>query len=305
MQVSPISFYTQTQPTFQGRGKPIDLKYAVEIRAELIPERVLEEARKVLQNGGSESLQDIHLRLYSPLLAYTTLEEVREHYPEFAGIKDSVVFERDTVRKRKFEERTEGINFSLKMLQELWGRLRTKDEVAQELGMAGRSTLDWALENIGFVYYPKNYKMLLKASDEQGNREIAQKTTAWNALHPDLMYAHNKHAAQGCKTSEYRTAQAQRIYEYDKEHPERREKIAEANRRAWARCPEVRAAMSEFASRESAFTRRTIMKSFSGEHLTACEARAEKGFFKRFWAAYPELISVFAEAKKGSGEGLI
>lgn len=305
MQVLPISFYTQIQPTFQGRGKPIDLKYALEKRADLIPSRVLEEARKVLQSGGSESLRDIHLRLYAPLLGYTTLEEVRENYPEFAGIKDAVVFERDTVRKRKFEERTDGINFPLKMLQELWGKLKTKDEVAQELGMAGRSTLDWALENIDFVYYPKNYKTLLKASDEQGNREIAQKTAAWNALHPDLMYAHNKHAAQGCKTPKYRAAQAQRMYEYDKEHPERREKISEANRRAWARCPEVREAMAEFACRESAFTRRTIMKCFRGEPLTAYETRAEKGFFKRFWAAHPELISVYTEAKKGSGEATI
>ena len=305
MQVSPISFYTQQPMTFQGRGKPIDLKYAVEKRADLIPSRVLEEARKVLQSGGTESLRDIHLRLYKPLLGYTTMEEVRKYYPEFDGIKDSVVFERDTVRKRKFEERTEDINFPLKMLQELWGRLKTKDEVAQELGMVNRTSLDWALENIGFVYYPKNYKTLLKASDERGNREIAQKTTAWNALHPDLMYARNRHAAQGCKTPEYRAAQAQRMYAYDKEHPERREKISEANRRAWARCPEIRESMAEFATRESAFTRKVIMRSIAGEKLSACECRAELGFYKRFWAAHPELISVWAKAKKGSGEGAI
>ncbi len=69
------------------------------------------------------------------------------------------------------------------------GRIKTKDEVARELGLPNRTSLDWALKQINFVYFMPNYRVLLKASDEAGNREIAQKMTAYNEANQELMYA--------------------------------------------------------------------------------------------------------------------
>lgn len=293
--------YKNTQPTFEAGGKPITLQYILEKRSNLLPERVLQAVKAELAKGSSKtrSLLEIHRAIYEPILKYTSLEALKEDaaFPEFKDIKPFVLFERNTRYAKEFKERTDK-NFVLNMIQEYWGNLKTKDEIAQSFGMKNRNSLEWALKQIDFVSFPPNYRTLLKSSDEEGNREIASKTSAWNALHPDLMYARNKHAAQGCKTEEYRKAQAQRMKEYDKEHPERREKISISGKEAWAKCPEVRQAMSEFAAQSSSFLRHIVMKRFSGVKLTNKEDRISRGFFKRFWQTHPELKAVYAEAKK-------
>lgn len=293
--------YKNTQPTFEAGGKPITLQYILEKRSNLLPERVLQAVKAELAKGSSKtrSLLEIHRAIYEPILKYTSLEALKEDaaFPEFKDIKPFVLFERNTRYAKEFKERTDK-NFVLNMIQEYWGNLKTKDEIAQSFGMKNRNSLEWALKQIDFVSFHPNYRTLLRSSDEAGNREIASKTAAWNALHPDLMYARNKHAAQGCKTEEYRKAQAQRMKEYDKEHPERREKISISGKEAWAKCPEVRQAMSEFAAQSSSFLRHIVMKRFSGVKLTNKEDRISRGFFKRFWQTHPELKAVYAEAKK-------
>lgn len=294
MQIYSINPFNYQNPSFQRRGKPIDLKYILAKRSQLLPQRVLAEA---CISTPDKSLLDIHRSLYAPLLDCKTLDEVKSIYPEFAGIADNVTFSRNTIYKQQFEARTSGINFPLKMLQELWANLKTKDEVAQELGLTNRSSLEWALKQIGFVYFPPNYRMLLKSSDEAGNREIAQKTTAYNEANPDLMYARNRHAAQFCKTEEYRAAQRARMLEYDKLHPERREKISEFDKRTWELCPEIKEAMSRFAMGETSYVRGVVMKKVRGVILSEQEKRVEKGFYRRFWAAYPQFRDVLAAAK--------
>lgn len=295
MQIYSINPFNYQNPSFQRRGKAIDLKYILEKRSQLLPQRVLEEARK---SNSDKSLLDIHCSVYAPLLKCKTLDEVKSIYPEFSGIADNVTFTRDTIYKRQFEARTSNINFSLKMLQQLWGELKTKDEVARELGLPNRTSLDWALKQINFVYFMPNYRVLLKASDEAGNREIAQKMTAYNEANQELMYARNRHAAQFCKTEEYRSAQRARMIEYDKLHPERREKISEFDKRTWDLCPEIKEAMTQFAMSEAAYVRAIVMKKFRGVSLSEQEKRTEKGFYKRFWTAYPHLRKVLAAAKE-------
>lgn len=308
MQISPITQFNfnkiekpSIQPSFECRGKPITLEYIVEKRSYLLPERVLKMVKEELAKGVSKlpSLMEIHKSIYEPLLRCKTLEEAQsqEMFPEFKNIKNEVVFERNTRYAREFQERTDS-SFALKMLQEFWANLKTKEQIAKELGMTSRTSLEWPLKQINFVSYPANYKTLLLASDSEGNKKIASKTTAWNALHPDLMYARNKHAAQACKKESYRKAHSIRIKEYDKNHPERREKIALASKESWERCPEVRQAMAEFAKHESGYIKKIIMKRFKGEVLTKNELRTSKGFFKRFWQTYPELKSVFSKARK-------
>ncbi len=72
----------------------------------------------------------------------------------------------------------------------------------------------------------------------------------------------NRHAAQFCKTEEYRSAQRARMIEYDKLHPERREKISEFDKRTWDLCPEIKEAMTQFAMSEAAYVRAIVMKNF-------------------------------------------
>lgn len=299
MQIHFINPFNYQNTSFAGRGKPIDLKYIVEKRAHLVPQPILEQARQIVARDPASkvSLKELHESRYKALLSYTTMEELRKDFPEFEGIADSVVFARNSVYKQQFEAKTKDINFPLKMLQELWANLKTKDEVAAELGLPSRSSLEWALKQIGFVYYPPNYRTLIKASDEEGNREIARKTQEYNAANPEQMYARNRHAAQFCKTEEYRAAQRARMISYDKLHPERREKISEFDRRTWELCPEIKEAMTRFAMGENTYVRGVVMKKVRGVVLSEQEKRVEKGFYKRFWAAYPQFRDVLAAAK--------
>ena len=56
--------------------------------------------------------------------------------------------------------------------------------------------------------------------------------------------------------------------------------------------------MSEFAAKEQGFVKKVVMKAISGAKLTEKEQRVNKGFYKRFWAAHPELKPVYAEARR-------
>jgi len=275
----------------------------VEKRGHLIPKRVLECAEAMLAKNPNESLSlmQLHKMIYAPLLNCETLEQAQKLFPEFENMKDVVVYQRKSKYRKDFEKRTDS-NFALKMLQEFWCNLKTKEEIAEALGMKSRTSLEWPLKMINFVGYDSNYKTILNASDNKGNELIASKVKAWNALHPDLVKARNKHAAQGCKTEEYRAAQSERMKQYDIEHPERREKIGLSSKLTWELCPDVRAAMSEFASKEQTFVKRVVMKAISGAKLTEREQRINKGFYKRFWTAYPELKAVYAEARKKASE---
>lgn len=292
--------------TFEAGGKPISLKYVVEKRAYLLPERILDAAKTILKSATRElpSLLELHKEIYAPLLNCKTLEEVKNLFPEFSAMQEEVIFERNTRYAKEFKERTDK-NFALKMIQEYWGNLKTKDEIAKEFGMLNRTSLDWPLQQINFVGFHPNYKTLLKSSDEEGNRIIASKTTAWNTLHPDLMHKKNKHAAQGCKTDEYKKAQSARMYKYDKEHPERREKITATLKSAWERCPEVRTAMAEYALTCPLFIRRIVLKRYKGQQLTDYENKISKGFFKKFWETHPELKKVLSDAFKKNSDSKI
>lgn len=306
MKINPILYnyvniHTQntvSQPTFEKGGKPITLEYVVEKHPHLLPERVLVKAKEALARSWQKmpTLMEIHREIYAPLLACTTLEEAKALFPEFSEMTEDVIFERNSRYAKEFKERTDK-NFALKMLQEFWAKLKTKEEIAKEFGMTSRTTLEWPLKQIGFVSYLPNYKTLLKSSDPEGNRIIAGKTTAYNQLHPDLMYAHNKKAAQACKTPEYREAQSQRMHDHDSTHPERVQKISEHSTIMWAEAPEVRQAMSDYIQlNEPIEVRRIFTKKIKGIPLRAAEYRIIRGAYNRFWSANPEQKRNLSEA---------
>ena len=289
----------QSNPNFTGGGKPISLEYILTKREHLLPKRVLTEAKAELASKRKEkaSLMELHKKVYNQLLKCTTLEQAKQIFKEFENIKTEVEFKRNSVYAKKFKEKV-GNNFVLKMLQEFWGNLKSKDEVAKELGMQNRTSLEWALKNIGFISFSPNYLNLLKASDAEGNQIIARKTKSWNKKHPEFMREHNKRAAQSCKTEKYRRAQAKRMKEYDEKHPERIAKIAENNRKAWAICPEIRNALADFTRAQSDFIKNILRKHAQGQKLSEEERITRQSFYKQFWDSHPEFKKTFAEAKK-------
>ena len=288
MNICPINFFSTKNynnnytPNFTGRGKPLTLDYIVKNRANLLPKRILIETIKILEEKiiSQPSLMEIHKKIYTPLRECNSLDEVKSLYPEFSEMKDKVIFQRDGKRKIEFEQKT-GNDFPLKMLKLYWCDLKTLDEIAKEMNFKNRTSLDWALNQINFPRFVPNYKTVLNASDEEGNKLIASKTTAWNTLHPDLMYAKNKHAAQGCKTEEYREAQSLRMKKYHEEHPKLKEKISEFDKMTWDMLPDLRDAISE------------TMRQYHLEHVEYI-----RGGFGLFWDTYPEYKKLYSEAKQ-------
>lgn len=291
-------------PSFQGGGKPIDLRYIYQKHQKFIPPRVLKEVESILKRNPKDlpSLIEVHKKTYAPLLECETLEQVKEIFPEFEGINDVKVAH----RKRSIKEENPKFdikkNFVLTVLQEYWAKLRTQEEIAKDFGLGARTTLKWTLNKIGFVGFVPNYKSILNASDVDGNRIIASKSAAWNALHPDLMYAKNKHAAQFNKKPEYRARQSQLMKEYDIAHPERKEKISRFSKLTWQKCPEVAKAMSDFVKDGSGYLKMVVKKEMTGVALSETEKRASKGFFARFWQAYPEMKLIYQEARRAASE---
>ena len=162
MKILPVKFYTpkinsknEHRQSFGARGQALNLKLLVEKHSSLIPPRVLEEAKKLLAKDPNSkiSLKQIHLDIYAPLMQCKTLEEAKKLFPEFEVLKDAVIYRRKSKYRKDFETRTNE-NFSLKMLQDFWYKLETKETIAEKLGMKSRSSLEWPLKQIRFREAP-------------------------------------------------------------------------------------------------------------------------------------------------------
>lgn len=276
-------------PNFGAKGQPISLQYIMQHHQKFLPKRVKEFVQELLakDRNSQRSLLDVHKEIYEPILGCKTMEALKLAYPEFDGVLPSVPIKRPSVNSAG--RTTE--NFGLRVLQEYWGRLKTKDEIAQELGMKNRTSLDFSLKKINFIGFNTNYKTLLKASDTAGNLEIANKTKAWNRANPETRRELNKHAAQSCKKDEYRQAQSERMKQREIDNPELREQINEHLRLTWNTDPKKlaqRQAMSDFARGQDIYTGHVLSKAIQKEELSPIEKRLKLIYYKKFWETHPE-----------------
>ena len=245
-----------SDPAFYANGQPLKLKYIVEKRSYVLPERVLNEAKRLLAHNRNKvpSLLEIHKKIYKPLLKCKTLEESKTLFPEFENVKNEINFVKNNHYKKIFEERFTQKDFALKMLQEYWGKLRSIKEICEDSGLKNRASLEWPLEEINFPKFHNQYKNILLASDRNGTRILAK-----------------------------------RVQDFDSTDTSRKEKISQALYARWIASTEIRQAMSEFATNEGNGYRKMLDKISAGKELSEVEKRMNKGFFKRFWAKYSEL----------------
>jgi len=300
MEINYITYpYTSSRvsPNFEAKGKPLDLSYIYQYRRYLLPKRVEHAVSSLLSQGFNKrpSLMELHKSLYATLLKCETLEKAKIIYPEFKDILPEVKLQMNSVYAKKHGT-TIDEQFVLKLLQEYWAKLRSKDEIAKDFGIKGRQTLDWTLEKIGFVGFDKNYRTILKASDAEGNKLIAEKTKEWNKANPEIRQQLNKHAAQGCKTESYIAAQRARMYQYDKDNPQRREKISKFSTEMWENCSDVKSALSEYTQNQPEYIRIIMAKERTHKKLSVREQRILGGFWQSFWLKHPELKTKMSEA---------
>ena len=290
-------------PSF-GAAKDITLKYVVSKYPHILPERVFEAAKQIINSvpkAKRPTLYELHLELYKGLLECKTLDEARNMFPEFREVLDASIFKHS--RSKHLKNLTVPLeDLSLTILQRYYGKLKPQHEIARELGFVNKNGFDWLKDKIRFVTFKKNYLTLLYSSDETKNKIIAQKTRNFNQRYPERMYAHNKQAAQSNKSEIYRKNQSQRIKQYDLQNPERKEKIGKFTREVWSRLPHIKLAISKEMAHFPGMGK-LIPKYINHEQYNDTEKRINKKFFKYFWKKYPEYKKEFAQmCKKVSQE---
>lgn len=222
-----VSPYEKENKTSFGGAKDISLRYVWEHRRRLLPERIRRKVGiLVSKNKETPTLRDLHLQTYAELLDCKNLAKAQNIYPEFRGVlQANAVVQKGSKNIRKIEEKVSLKDFSLYILKERWGKLKTEDEIAKELGLKNRSALGWVLDKIHMPNPGKNYLALLKSSDEVLNRSIAEKVKAFNREHPEKIIEHNRLLAQ---------------------RPEIVQMNKELADEMWERMPEVKEEMSRF-----------------------------------------------------------
>lgn len=229
-------------PSFQG-ARDINLKYIYNNRLRLLPQRIRQKVTNVVENNGNiyEPLRDIHLKTYAPLLECKTLGKAQNMFYEFREVLPAQnVIQHKSQNVKKIMETTPLEDLSLLLLKERWGKLKTLDEIAKDLGLKNRSALAWIMQKIRIPDFGTNYHKLLSTTDEKLNREIAQKTKNYNAAHRDAVIAHNLTLSMKFKELNRQISQT-----------------------AWDRLPHIKEAFSEVASRTNGSER---FAAFWSEH---------------------------------------
>ena len=122
-------------PSF-GAAKDITLKYVVSKYPHILPERVFEAAKNIINTipkNKRPTLYDLHLEQYKGLLECRTLNEARNLYPEFREVLDASIF-RNSRSKHLKNLKVSLEDLSLRVLQDYYGRLIPQHEIGTELG---------------------------------------------------------------------------------------------------------------------------------------------------------------------------
>lgn len=225
-------YNTQNSMTRQGFGaaKDITLKYIYKAHFAVLPKRIQTEVEKLVKAGKHDSitLYDLHKQKYAALLddkTCKTLDDARNLFPEFREVLDAkAVIEHKSPNIKKIMQKVPLEDLSLYLLKERWGKLKTLDEIAQDLGLKNRTGITWLKDKIQMPDFGKNYTTLLRASDEAYNGIIAGKTKAYNAVHYDAVVKKNQRLS--------------------KKNIELNRFIAQE---AWDRLPHIREALSEIS----------------------------------------------------------
>ena len=217
----------KSAPPFQG-ARDINLRYIYDNRLRLLPERMRHKVINAVENNGNiyEPLRDIHLRSYAPLLECKTLGKAQNMFFEFRDVLPAqTAIQHKSPNVKKIMQTVPLEDLSLVLLKERWGKLRTLDEIARELGLKDRSALAWIMSKIRIPDFGANYHKLLSATDETLNSQIAQKTKDFNAANRGVIIAHNRELSKRFKEFNRLVSQI-----------------------AWDRLPHIKEAFSKLAS---------------------------------------------------------
>lgn len=300
------TFNNPYTPNF-GAASDITLKYVLERRSQYLPERVLARAKELSRNPVSEqpALKDLHKDVYRSLMGANTLEEAKELYPEFAGVIDAVELEGNRSKAVKAIKKIMSLkDFTLQYLKDLYS-LMTEDNIVAKYGFTNRSLLQWLNTKLHITKPMGEYNLLVKMTDEAENNRIAELSRQQVKNNPEAHLEMSRKGAATQKRPEVIEKKRAMMKEFHKNNPKYAEKTRLISQRTWAKCPEIRKALSEYTASQNDITRKTLEKRVKQrKELTENERKIISGYYKRFWATYPQYLEVYREARKEAIEEL-
>lgn len=288
---------TNNHPQF-GAAKDLHLNYIVKKRANLLPERVLNRVNAYIafETDGIPkfpTIRQLHNDTYEELMKATTLEEAKIMYPEFMEVGNLAELPYRFSRSKKLIEQQMPLeNFALDCLKKIWSGTMVED-ISKSYGFRTRDVFTNLCEHLNIPRPSKNYNTLLKASEEEGNQVIAEKTLQHlEQCKKNLAKAGDKHLEPEALTKQSESMRD--VYRYN---PEKRAQKSEIMRLTWHLCPEVKDAKKAFLAKQPQYVHQVISKAKQGKKLTEADNRIIATFNKMFWDTHPEMRIIYAEAK--------
>jgi len=281
-------------------AKDLHLGYIARKRAHLLPERVLNRVNAYVAFETSNTaklptLRQVHNDTYEALMNAKTLEEVKSAsmYPEFMEVRNLAELPYRFSRSKKLIEKQMPLEeFALDCLKKIWSG-QMMDDISKGYGFKTRDVFTNLCDNLNIPRPPKNYNVLLKASEEEGNSIIAEKTMRHiEQCKKNLSKAKNKHLAP-----EAIEKQAESMREFYRSNEESRKRIGETSQLTWELCPGIRLAFHDFTEAQTPYVRKVISKQKAKQPLTDTEKRVISSFNKRFWEKHAYLKEDYSRAR--------
>ena len=282
-----------------GAAKDINLKYIMRNRSYLLPARVQDAVSDILERGGGlplkelPTLKEVHERTYAPLMQAGSLEEVRVLFSEFRDVRDFTEIAKKFARSaRVIATRMNLEDFSLDCLKKIWSGM-PQEEIVKSYGFSCRDVLSKICKTLHIPKPEGNYLVLLKNSDEEGNRRVADMTRR----HLDVCCRNLELANKANRTPEARAKHAESMRRFYEEHPERRELLSLISQTTWNKCPHIKQAMAVYTKFQPPRVLEAIDKQKAGIKLSEDDVRLVQDFYRRFWANFPNLRDDFSQAR--------
>ena len=298
-------------PSFTA-ASDISLRYVYEKHAKYLPKSILQKIEELLSKGEEENLPQLwqlHNEVYKPLMEAKTLDEAKTIFPEFRDVIDVQTLSGNRSKAIKaILEKMPLDQFTLTYLQKLYAPT-TQEIIIKLFGFTNRSLAEWLNKKLNIPKLAGNYLQLLRMSNEEENRRIAECSRQAIYNNPEAQAQRQAKAAEHHRTPEYREKKRTEMIRYYEERPEQRERVRRITERTWQLCPEVKSAFSAYTAQCSDFVKSALAKKKQHKPLNSAERRALGGYYKGFWSMHPDFREVFSSAKKQAEreyrEGLI
>ena len=305
--VSKNFCYGYYMPIFTA-GKVTDLAYIVEKLPEKLPKRVLEEAKKVCKSKTEKTLtlEELHNRVYQPLMQAKSLEEVKKLYLEFKDVKELGELERNSKTKTLDFLVNLGVekSFTLDILKLLYKPL-TLEEIGRHYGGIKRKALEYLLEKLNIPKLSSHYQRLYALSNPTENNRYGSKFVETQKKQPEVFKKAVEKSVRTHKSDAYRAKKSQEIKDYIRRNPDSRKMFGLISKKAWENSSDIKEAMALHREKQSQKIKAILSKEFMGEALTRSEKILFASYFKSFWEANPDLKALFKQRIKEARESMI